>query len=93
MLPYPTPTRATSPAVHLAERAKQLGAAVANPTTLAWAEYALAEALLDDQPDRARLALDRAVAHARTARNRLAGLERRSRHDRVKCAAGVDVAV
>jgi hypothetical protein len=28
-------------AVHLAERAKQLGAAVANPTTLAWAEYAL----------------------------------------------------
>jgi predicted ATPase/DNA-binding SARP family transcriptional activator len=57
-------------AVHLAERAKQLGAAIANPTTLAWAEFALAEALLDDQPDRARLALHRAVAHARTARNR-----------------------
>ena len=56
--------------MHLAEQAKQLGAAVDNPTTLAWAEYALAEALLDDQPDRARLALDRAVAHARTARNR-----------------------
>jgi predicted ATPase/DNA-binding SARP family transcriptional activator len=57
-------------AVQLADRAKQLGTAIANPTTLAWADYALAEALLEEQPDQARLALDSAVAHARIARNR-----------------------
>ena len=57
-------------AVQLADRAKQLATAIANPTTLAWADYALGEALLDDQPDRARLALDRAITHARSARNR-----------------------
>lgn len=57
-------------AVQLAEQAKRLGTAIANPTILAWADYALAEALLDDQPDRARLALDRAITHARSARNR-----------------------
>jgi ATP/maltotriose-dependent transcriptional regulator MalT len=56
--------------VQLAGQARRLGAAIANPTTLAWAEYALAEALVDDQPERARAALDRAVVHARTARNR-----------------------
>ncbi len=59
-------------ALQLAEQAKQLGTAIVNPTTLAWADYALAEALLDDhQLDRARAALDRALAHARTARNRM----------------------
>ncbi|MFD1534871.1 hypothetical protein [Pseudonocardia aurantiaca] len=56
--------------MRLVEQAKQLGAAIANPTTLAWADYALAEALVDDQPERARAALDRAISRARTARNR-----------------------
>jgi hypothetical protein len=60
----------TRTAVELAERAKQLGTVIANPSTLARAEYALGEALLDDQPDQARLALDRAITHARSARNR-----------------------
>jgi ATP/maltotriose-dependent transcriptional regulator MalT len=60
-------------ALRLAEQAGQLGTAIANPTTLAWADYALAEALLNDhQLDRARAALDRALAHARTAGNRMA---------------------
>jgi hypothetical protein len=45
-------------AVRLAEQAKQLGTAIANPTVLAWTEYALAEAaLVDEQVDRARAAL------------------------------------
>ncbi len=57
-------------AVELAYRAKQLATAIANPTALAWADYALGEALLDQEPDRARQALDRAVAAARAARNR-----------------------
>jgi predicted ATPase/DNA-binding SARP family transcriptional activator len=61
----------TKTAVRLAEQAKQLGTAIANPTVLAWAEYALGEAaLLDDQIDEARAALGRAIAHARAARNR-----------------------
>jgi predicted ATPase/DNA-binding SARP family transcriptional activator len=60
----------TGDAVKLAHRAKQLAADIGNPTTLAWADYALGEALLDQQPDRAREALDRAVAAGRTAGNR-----------------------
>ncbi|MDQ4009281.1 MAG: winged helix-turn-helix domain-containing protein [Actinomycetota bacterium] len=60
----------TRTAAELADRAKQLAKAIANPTALAWADYALGEALLDQEPDRARQALDRAVAAARAARNR-----------------------
>ena len=61
----------TDTAVRLAEQAKQLGTAIANPTILAWAEYGLAEAaLLNEHVDTARAALGRALAHARTARNR-----------------------
>lgn len=57
-------------AVELAHRAKRLAMTIANPTTLAWAEYVLGEALLDQEPDRAREALTRAVVAARAARNR-----------------------
>ncbi len=57
-------------AVELARWAKRLATAIGNPTTLAWAEYVLGEALLDQDPDRAREALDRAVVAARVARNR-----------------------
>ncbi len=60
----------TRAAVGLANRAKRLATATGNPTALAWADYALGEALLDQEPDRARQALDRAVAAARAARNR-----------------------
>ncbi len=54
----------------LASRAKQLATAIANPSALAWADYAFGEALLDQEPDRARQALDRVVVAARAARNR-----------------------
>lgn len=57
-------------AAHLLGRNKRLATAIANPTMLAWAEYALGEALLDHEPDRARQALDRALVAARTAGNR-----------------------
>ncbi len=57
-------------AVELANRAKRLATSIANPTALAWADYALGEALLDQEPDRARQALDCAVVAARAARNR-----------------------
>ncbi len=60
----------TRTAVELAHRAKQLATMIANPSALAWADYALGEALLDQEPDRARQALDRAVVAARAARNR-----------------------
>lgn len=60
----------TGTVVELASRAKQLATAIANPSALAWADYALGEALLDQEPDRARQALDRAVVAARAARNR-----------------------
>lgn len=60
----------TGTAVELADRAKQFATTIANPSALAWADYALGEALLDEEPDRAREALDRAVVAARAARNR-----------------------
>ena len=60
----------TRTAVELADRAKRFATKSANATTLAWADYALGEALLDEEPDRALQALDRAVETARAARNR-----------------------
>ncbi len=60
----------TRTAVELANRAKQLATVIGNSSALAWADYALGEALLEQEPDRARQALDRAVVAARAARNR-----------------------
>jgi predicted ATPase/DNA-binding SARP family transcriptional activator len=60
----------TGEAVKLAHRARQLATGIGNPTTVAWSDYALGEALLDQQPDRAREALDRAVVAGRAAGNR-----------------------
>ncbi|MGH3823195.1 MAG: BTAD domain-containing putative transcriptional regulator [Pseudonocardiaceae bacterium] len=60
----------TRRAVKLADRAKQIARATGNPTVTAWADYALAEALLDDDPDRALAALEQAIAAARAARSR-----------------------